>query len=80
MNPFSQPPTFRPCPECGGRRVAGKAARNLHLRAQLDTYQRNLDLRVPALVCTVCGHISFYTEKLADLLQTIQEHPDDFRS
>ena len=81
MNPYAQQPTLRPCPECGGRRVAGQPPDNLNLRVELRAKWTpiNVDASVPVEVCTNCGHISLFTKDLPTLLEQIQKHPDHFR-
>lgn len=84
MDAFSQQPTLRPCPECGGRRVTGKTAAHLHLRVGLNTgpsSSSQLDTMpfVPVVVCLSCGYISLYAQQLSTLLAEIQKHPDNFR-
>lgn len=80
MNAFSQQPTLRPCPECGGRRVAGHQDKDINLRAELRTPSGHpLSVSLRAAVCTVCGHVSIYARDLAPLYEDIQKHPDNYR-
>lgn len=71
MFSYNQPP-YTPCPECRGERVSAKpiaVGYVLHVErliGQSDMW---------ALVCTVCGHTSFYAMEPQKLVKKRPDKP-----
>lgn len=65
MNNSSQPPSPRPCPECGGERVYAEGGRYMSMAYKRTATSPKFalggpDLGLHALVCTNCGYTTFY--------------------
>ena|SRR5437868_5907895 len=66
----------KPCPECGAERVKANAGAGSGLLS-LSQYGKSFPSRteVLALVCTACGHTTFYANKPLNLVVKRKDKP-----
>lgn len=77
MESHTQPSSFPPCPECGGRRIGTRTGTYVVLIRQGAAFEHPIS-KFRTLVCTTCGYTNFYADNLQKLNQEVQQHPEDF--
>jgi hypothetical protein len=69
MNEQRQPHSSKPCPECGGERVRAQAGPYaFQLTPEQSTKFFKPFSGTVALVCTICGYISWYATEPEKLI------------
>jgi len=70
---------FKPCPECGGKRIDAEIAThtsgNVVLKQKYRLFTKTS--RLTALICTNCGYTSLYADKPQNLIDKRPDKPID---
>lgn len=77
MSSPSQQPSIAPCPACGGQRVGALAYEGAIGRRQGKFGTAHVS-GLTALVCTVCGQVTFYVGNMETLKEELRKHPEGF--
>jgi predicted nucleic-acid-binding Zn-ribbon protein len=66
-----QNPVERPCPECGGQRIACTPSPEVTYSFPTAIVQK----KFWAVICTNCGYTSFYADELAKFAKAMEKNP-----
>jgi len=77
MNSSPQQPSISPCPACGGQRI-GAPAYKAGIGRKQGKYAMLHVSSLKALVCMVCGQVTFYIENMENLKEELRKYPESF--
>ena len=77
MSSSLQQPSISPCPACGGQRI-GAPAYEAGIGRKVGKYGKILVSGLTALVCTVCGQVTFYVANMEKLKEELRKYPESF--
>jgi hypothetical protein len=72
--------TIRPCLECGGQRVGVVVSEETGIGRSTGKgkYAHAYVSGLRAVVCTVCGQVTYYAKDMELLQKNLREHPEGF--